>query len=63
MSNDISNANGAMFDVDVINSTNLDSLTFKLNPNFNNGSNTDFRFYYKTGTHQGFETNASAWTF
>ena len=62
LSNNAASHNGAMFDVDVFNTTNLDSITFKLSPGYNNGANTDFLLYYKTGTHVGSETNSSAWT-
>ena len=51
--------NGSMFNVNVINSTNIDSITFKL---YQVNTTTNYRCYYKVGTHVGFETNASAWT-
>ena len=51
--------NGAMFNVNVFNSVNVDSFTFKL---YQNNPTTNYRFYYKLGTHVGFETNAGAWT-
>ncbi|HEY1048034.1 MAG TPA: PKD domain-containing protein [Bacteroidia bacterium] len=51
--------NGSMFNVVTVNSVVVDSLTFKL---LNNNPSTNFRLYYKVGTHVGFETTASAWT-
>lgn len=50
--------NGAMFNVNCANTVLVDSITFKL---WNNNPGTNYRMYYKTGTHVGFETNAAAW--
>lgn len=51
--------NGSMFDVNCTNTTNVDSITVKIQ---NLNATTYYRLYYKLGTHQGFETNSSAWT-
>jgi PKD repeat protein len=54
----IAQYNGSMFDVNVTNSVVVDSFTFKL---WNNNPTTNYIFYYKSGTHIGFETNPTPW--
>jgi len=53
-----SNFNGAMVDVRVKNTTILDSVTFKLN---NNNPGTNYKLFYKPGTHVGNETKENKW--
>ncbi|XOV69111.1 MAG: T9SS type A sorting domain-containing protein [Fluviicola sp.] len=50
------NHRGNMFDIVATNTVTIES--FDAHPM----GNTDFEIYYKTGTYQGSETNAGAWT-
>ena len=51
--------NGNYFDVTPSSTLNIDSITFRV---YLNNSTTNYRLYYKTGTFNGNETNANAWT-
>lgn len=55
----ISQFNGSMFNVVTNNTVVVDSITVKI---LNYNTTTNYRLYYKTGTHVGFENNSSAWT-
>jgi subtilisin-like proprotein convertase family protein len=52
--------NGNMFDLDAINDVVI--LSFDGNQLGSGGPPFTFEIYWKPGTHQGFETNAGAWT-
>ena len=49
---------GNMFDLNVLNDVTINSFDI----NMNAGTTDDVEVYFKTGTHVGFETDASAWT-